>query len=68
MYTNKLPQVSGKYTVLYADDTALTFSEENSELLLTKVLLFNSWYVGINVMFSSNFNDKPLFSMVDRYL
>ena len=37
VYTNELPYVSNEYTVLYADDTSLIFSEKNDEMLLCKV-------------------------------
>ena len=31
LYTNKLPEISGEQTVLYADDAALVFSGDSSE-------------------------------------
>lgn len=37
LYTNELPEVSNEYTILYADDTTLIFSEDDSELHLTKI-------------------------------
>ena len=37
VYTNELPYVSNEYTVLYADDTSLIFSEKNDKMLLCKV-------------------------------
>lgn len=34
LYTNELAELTSEYTVLFADDTLLIFSEDNSELLL----------------------------------
>lgn len=37
IYTNELSEISGEYTILYADDTTLIFSEENPHAMLTSV-------------------------------
>lgn len=37
LYTNEISDLTDIYTVLYADDTTLIFSEENNEMLLSSV-------------------------------
>lgn len=37
IYTNELSRISGEFTILYADDTTLIFSEESPHAMLTSV-------------------------------
>lgn len=57
LYTNELPTISSEYMVMYADDTALIFSESDKEILLKRVIdnintlteYFNAYDLTLNI-------------------
>lgn len=66
LYTNELPNVTGDYMVLYADDTTLIFAEDDRDILLQRVdsavRSLNEYFVANDLLMNVNKTQTLLFS------